>query len=423
MNTIAANIKQKRMNKDLTQEELAKELFVTRQCISRWELGKTLPDINNIERIAEVLECTINDLIDDDAVKTITIKQAINNKKRNKFIILSVFFSIIAIIIAIIAMTIINKPTELNTKKDTFYVLTISDDTCLIQLESFDQRHYGDNIDNNLPVLSCEDTFDIISNRNEVLLFDDIKVEDKITIEYNADSLEIYNIQIIDSYVDKELYGFYVANKDDPIESLNDVRSNLHYTLYYYDYITSSGNNVDRINYDNVYTDILTYTELSFSLNINPLKASNLALYSFTSEGMEYIQDISIESSSYVTLEGKQLLSDTPQYSKPDYKEIVYNIEIHWNFPFESITVYEYDQTNTLINTAIIDDFESFTLFYAHEDAIRSYIEIYTNNTNGSQYWTETEVYELLLGEKIEVYYGLEDGFVLEYWLRYNRSQ
>ena len=36
-----------RKQKNLSQEELAEQLGVSRQAVSRWELGQTLPDIPN----------------------------------------------------------------------------------------------------------------------------------------------------------------------------------------------------------------------------------------------------------------------------------------------------------------------------------------------------------------------------------------
>ena len=37
-------IKKARLQKGLTQQELADKIFVTRQTISKWELGKSVPD-------------------------------------------------------------------------------------------------------------------------------------------------------------------------------------------------------------------------------------------------------------------------------------------------------------------------------------------------------------------------------------------
>ena len=54
MNTsISKNIKRLRQQVGLTQEQMAEKLFVTRQTVSLWENGKTQPDIQTLERMAE----------------------------------------------------------------------------------------------------------------------------------------------------------------------------------------------------------------------------------------------------------------------------------------------------------------------------------------------------------------------------------
>lgn len=63
MRDIAKNIKQLRVSKNMTQDELAEELFVTRQTVSNYENGKSRPDVDMLVRIAEVLDTDINALI------------------------------------------------------------------------------------------------------------------------------------------------------------------------------------------------------------------------------------------------------------------------------------------------------------------------------------------------------------------------
>ena len=55
-----------RLNKGYTQEDLASKLNVTRQSVSKWEQGINEPDIDTIKRLCKILDCTIEDLIDDD---------------------------------------------------------------------------------------------------------------------------------------------------------------------------------------------------------------------------------------------------------------------------------------------------------------------------------------------------------------------
>ncbi|MBR2658392.1 helix-turn-helix transcriptional regulator, partial [Candidatus Saccharibacteria bacterium] len=51
---------------NLTQEELAERLDVSRQAITKWESGEGMPDIDNLKQIAELFGTTIDDLVADE---------------------------------------------------------------------------------------------------------------------------------------------------------------------------------------------------------------------------------------------------------------------------------------------------------------------------------------------------------------------
>ena len=57
------NIKRLRKNKGYTQETLAQQLGVVRQTISKWEKGFSVPDADLLQRLAEVLETTVPELL------------------------------------------------------------------------------------------------------------------------------------------------------------------------------------------------------------------------------------------------------------------------------------------------------------------------------------------------------------------------
>lgn len=63
MSTVARHIKKQRIQKGMTQDSLAGQLFVTRQTVSNWETGRSQPDIDNLVRIAEVLQTDVSVLI------------------------------------------------------------------------------------------------------------------------------------------------------------------------------------------------------------------------------------------------------------------------------------------------------------------------------------------------------------------------
>lgn len=57
------NIRTIRKNRGFTQEELAARLHVTRQTVSKWEKGYSVPDAELLSRMAEVLEVPVAELL------------------------------------------------------------------------------------------------------------------------------------------------------------------------------------------------------------------------------------------------------------------------------------------------------------------------------------------------------------------------
>lgn len=53
-----------RRERGLTQEDLAKKLFITRQAVSRWETGETAPGIDMTKLIAVTLDVPVTELLE-----------------------------------------------------------------------------------------------------------------------------------------------------------------------------------------------------------------------------------------------------------------------------------------------------------------------------------------------------------------------
>ena len=79
MDTIAKNIRAKRMEKGMTQEDLASKIFTTRQTISNYETGKSKPDYETIGKIAEALGVKAEEIFYDmsDRKKKIKVWSAL----------------------------------------------------------------------------------------------------------------------------------------------------------------------------------------------------------------------------------------------------------------------------------------------------------------------------------------------------------
>lgn len=56
-------IASKRKEKKLTQKQLAEKLGVTNKAVSKWENGKSIPDIGIIQDLCKILDITVTTLL------------------------------------------------------------------------------------------------------------------------------------------------------------------------------------------------------------------------------------------------------------------------------------------------------------------------------------------------------------------------
>lgn len=59
------NIEPRRKALGLTQVDIAKKLGVDQSSVHLWESGKTKPRVDTLIKLAELLKCTVNDLLDE----------------------------------------------------------------------------------------------------------------------------------------------------------------------------------------------------------------------------------------------------------------------------------------------------------------------------------------------------------------------
>lgn len=62
---IGKTIRSYRTDAHLTQDELARRIGVSRPTISSWEIDRTEPAIQDVERMARVFGCTTDDILGD----------------------------------------------------------------------------------------------------------------------------------------------------------------------------------------------------------------------------------------------------------------------------------------------------------------------------------------------------------------------
>ena len=63
---IGRKLKEVRMKSNLTQEQVAEKLFVSRQTISNWENERSYPDIISIIRLSDLYSISLDELLKGD---------------------------------------------------------------------------------------------------------------------------------------------------------------------------------------------------------------------------------------------------------------------------------------------------------------------------------------------------------------------
>lgn len=80
---LAEKITNLRKEHGMSQEELADKLNVSRQAISRWEMGTAMPDANNLLQISKLFNVTADYLLNDDYQSDNDIPKIKEQKENN----------------------------------------------------------------------------------------------------------------------------------------------------------------------------------------------------------------------------------------------------------------------------------------------------------------------------------------------------
>ena len=118
---LSERIKQFRKENNLTQDSLAKMLFVSKQAISKWENDRGMPDVSLYPELAKILNVTVDELMGID--KKVETTQNIKEKKINKKLIYILI--LIVVLISLLTMVLfltkdIRKEKELYKKTENY---------------------------------------------------------------------------------------------------------------------------------------------------------------------------------------------------------------------------------------------------------------------------------------------------------------
>lgn len=131
-------IRELRKEREMTQQQFAELIHVSDKAVSRWETGRGLPDISNLEDIAGACQVSVAELLkgeriskpvteeDMEQVSTASFSMARDFVRRKKWLNLALGF-VIGAMILLIAVIHLTSPIPLNNASDVITVETLSD--------------------------------------------------------------------------------------------------------------------------------------------------------------------------------------------------------------------------------------------------------------------------------------------------------
>lgn len=111
--SFGTNIGYLRKKKGITQEELAEQMYVSRQTISRWETDSVYPDVETVIKLCELLDCDMETLVRGDATIEKTLDELapsletdpVKNSKKVRFRVdITLLNAAISAIVAVLAI-------------------------------------------------------------------------------------------------------------------------------------------------------------------------------------------------------------------------------------------------------------------------------------------------------------------------------
>ena len=117
---IGKYIKEQREKLNLTQSDLGDKVHVTRQAVSSWENGKTIPDSEMLLKLSEIFSVTINEILGAETIEKATLELVNENNKKSlkiKKLMISFLFIIILLVLSILSIYFINNYNSIQVYK------------------------------------------------------------------------------------------------------------------------------------------------------------------------------------------------------------------------------------------------------------------------------------------------------------------
>ena len=79
---LSEKIQKLRKEHNMTQEQFAEKLFVSRTAVSKWETGRGMPSMESLQIIAKLFQITLDELLSTEEIVVIAESENKENIKR-----------------------------------------------------------------------------------------------------------------------------------------------------------------------------------------------------------------------------------------------------------------------------------------------------------------------------------------------------
>ena len=118
---VGNRIREERDRLGLSQEDLAQQIFVSRQTVSNWETGKTYPDVQSLLLLSKLFEVSVDSLVKGDVE---AMQEKIDNYELDRFKMkASMGIGLALIAVGAVMLAILSKQGQ--TPTSPFFVIAI----------------------------------------------------------------------------------------------------------------------------------------------------------------------------------------------------------------------------------------------------------------------------------------------------------
>lgn len=92
---ISERLKQARITRGMTQEQVTERVMVSRVTLSHWENGKTLPDITSLISLSDIYQISLDELLKGDPKMTEKVKKDAKDLNNRRVLLITAILALI----------------------------------------------------------------------------------------------------------------------------------------------------------------------------------------------------------------------------------------------------------------------------------------------------------------------------------------